>query len=102
MMVHVIASIQVKPGKVQEFIDVFKTNVPNVLAEKGCIDYLPTIDLDAGLPPQQLAANTVTIIERWERLEDLHAHLKTPHMLAYREKVRDIVQEISLKVLQEV
>jgi quinol monooxygenase YgiN len=102
MMVHVIASIQVKPGKVQEFIDVFKTNVPNVLAEKGCTDYLPTIDLDAGLPPQQLAANTVTIIERWERLEDLHAHLKTPHMLAYREKVRDIVQEISLKVLQEV
>jgi quinol monooxygenase YgiN len=102
MMVHVIASIQVKPGSIKEFIDVFKTNVPNVLAEKGCIDYLPTIDLDAGLPPQQLAANTVTIIERWERLEDLHAHLKTPHMLAYREKVKDIVQEISLKVLQEV
>jgi quinol monooxygenase YgiN len=101
-MIHVIAAIQVKPGNVQKFIDIFKTNVPHVLAEKGCIDYVPTIDMDAGLPPQQRDAGTVTIIERWDSLDDLHAHLKTPHMLAYREKVKDIVQGMSLKVLQEV
>ena len=100
-MIHVIASITVKPGKVDEFIEIFKANVPNVLAEKGCIDYVPTIDADAGLPPQNLDPNIVTIIERWERLEDLHAHLKTPHMAAYREKVKDIVEGMSLKVLEE-
>lgn len=99
-MIHVIASIQVKPGKVDAFIEIFKANVPNVLAEKGCIDYAPTIDVDAGLPPQDLDPNLVTIIERWERLDDLHAHLKTPHMAAYREKVKDIVEGMSLKVLE--
>lgn len=101
-MIHVIAAIQVKPGNVREFIDIFKSNVPNVLAEKGCIDYVPTIDVDAGLPPQQRDADTVTIIEKWDSLDDLQAHLKTPHMLAYREKVKDIVKGMSLKVLQEV
>lgn len=99
-MIHVIAAIQVKPGTVREFIDIFKTNVPNVLAEKGCIDYVPTIDVDAGLPPQQRDADTVTIIEKWDSLDDLRAHLKTPHMLAYREKVKDIVKGMSLKVLE--
>lgn len=99
-MIHVIAAIQVKPGNVQKFIDIFKTNVPNVLAEKGCIDYVPTIDVDAGLPPQQRDADTVTIIEKWDSLDDLQAHLKTPHMLAYREKVKDIVKGMSLKVLE--
>jgi len=99
-MIHVIAAIQVKPGKIQEFLTIFKANVPNVRAEKGCVDYEPTIDVDSGLPPQQLEADTVTIIERWDSLDALHAHLKTPHMLAYREKVKDIVMGMSLKVLE--
>jgi len=55
----------------------------------------------ADLPPQVLDENTVTIIEKWESLEALRDHLNTPHMLAYREKVKDIVAELSLKVLQE-
>jgi len=99
-MIHVIASIRVKPGERDTFLEIFKANVQTVLAEKGCIDYMPTIDADAGLPPQMLDPNLVTIIERWERLEDLHAHLKTPHMATYREKVKDIVEGMSLKVLE--
>ncbi|WP_419657411.1 antibiotic biosynthesis monooxygenase [Desulfosarcina variabilis str. Montpellier] len=99
-MIYVIASIRVKPGKRDAFLEIFKANVQTVLAEKGCIDYMPTIDVDAGLPPQVLGPNLVTIIERWERLEDLHAHLKTPHMAAYREKVKDMVEGMSLKVLE--
>ena len=99
-MIYVIASIRVKPGKRDAFLEIFKANVQTVLAEKGGIDYMPTIDVDAGLPPQVLDPNVVTIIERWERLEDLHAHLKSPHMAAYREKVKDIVEGMSLKVLE--
>ena len=44
-MVHVIASVQVKPGKVSEFLKIFKANVPLVRAEKGCIQYVPTVDI---------------------------------------------------------
>ena len=53
-MIHVIASISVKKGCLAEFIEVFKANVPNVLREQGCVEYVPTIDVATGLPPQAL------------------------------------------------
>ncbi len=101
-MINVIASLRVKAVRLPEFIEILKTNVPKVKGEKGCIEYLPAIDIDSGLPVQKFDKNVVTIIEKWESMEALRAHLKTPHMLAYREKVKDIVEDLSIKVLQEV
>jgi quinol monooxygenase YgiN len=100
-MINVVASIRIKEGKMSEFLEIFKANVPNVLAEKGCIEYCPAIDIDADLPPQALDENLVTLIEKWEDLESLKVHLVAPHMLAYREKVKEMVEDLSLRVLQE-
>jgi quinol monooxygenase YgiN len=100
-MINVIASIHIKEGRLSEFIEIFKSNIPNVLEEKGCIEYVPTIDVPTGLPSQELNNHVVTIIERWGSLEDLQAHLSAPHMLAYKEKVKDFVDKVSLKVLGE-
>jgi len=100
-MITVIASIRVKAGKRSEFLEIFKSNVPSVKKERGCIEYFPAIDIEAGLPPQTLDENVVTIIEKWESLEALRDHLKAPHMLAYREKVKEIVENVLLKVLKE-
>jgi quinol monooxygenase YgiN len=100
-MINVIASIHIKDGRLPEFVEIFKSNIPNVLEEKGCIEYVPTVDVPAGLPPQELNNNVVTIIEKWGSLEDLQAHLSSPHMLAYREKVKDLVEKMSLKILGE-
>ena len=100
-MIHVIATIYVKEGAVSEFIAIFKSNVPAVLAEKGCVEYVPTVDLDTGLPPQDVNSNVVTIVEKWDRLEDLRAHLVAPHMVAYQRKVKDLVEKVTIKVLEE-
>jgi quinol monooxygenase YgiN len=100
LMINVLASINVKSGRRAEFIAIFKANVPAVLAEKGCIEYGPAIDLPTGMPPQELNADLVTIIEKWDSLADLKLHLQAPHMAAYREKVKDLVAGVSLKVLQ--
>ena len=59
------------------------------------------MDIDANIPPQILDENVVTIIEKWESLEALTAHLSAPHMLSYREKIKGIVDDVSIKVLQE-
>ncbi|MBN2712523.1 MAG: antibiotic biosynthesis monooxygenase [Planctomycetes bacterium] len=101
-MINVIATINVKPESLKDFIEIFKANVPNVLAEDGCISYMPTVDLETGLPPQvPMRANTVTIVEAWESLDHLKAHLKAPHMLSYKEKVKDMVDgATSIQVLQ--
>ena len=100
-MINVIASIQVKEGQAAEFIEIFKSNVPKVLAEEGCIAYAPTQDVPTDIAVQELNPNVVTIIEKWESLEALQAHLSAPHMLEHREKVKDLVDSVSLKVLQE-
>jgi quinol monooxygenase YgiN len=100
-MISVIASIRVKAGRVPEFLEIFKANLPKVRKEKGCIEYFPAVDVNSGLPPQSLDENRVTIIEKWESLDALRDHLVAPHMLAYKEKVKDLVEDVSLKVLQE-
>jgi quinol monooxygenase YgiN len=100
-MINVIASIHIKEGRLSEFVEIFKSNIPNVLEEKGCIEYVPTVDVPTGLPPQELNENVVTVMEKWDSLEDLQAHLSAPHMLAYKDKVKGIVEKLSLKVLVE-
>ena len=101
-MINIIASIQIKEGRLSEFIEIFKSNVPKVLEEKGCMEYMPTLDVPTGLPPQELNANVVTILEKWDSLEDLKAHLSAPHMLSYREKTKHLVDKMSIKVLEAV
>ncbi len=100
-MIYVIASIHVQPGGLSRFMEILKSNVSAVRAEKGCVEYRPAVDVDAGLPPQLLEPDTVVIIEKWDSLDGLRSHLASPHMLAYREKVKDLVSSVSLKVLQE-
>jgi quinol monooxygenase YgiN len=74
--------------------------VPAVLAEKGCIRYEPTLDIDSGLPPQGAPrADAITLLESWESLPALLAHLKTPHMAAYRDKVKGLVKQVRLNVM---
>lgn len=101
-MINVIATVQVKEGKTPEFIKLFKTIVPLVKAEKGCIEYFPTVDLPTGLPPQDVNENVVTIMEKWESLDHLMAHLSTRHMAEYMEKEKEFVEKASIKILQEV
>ena len=100
-MISVIASIRVKAGTRSEFLEIFKANVPKVREEKGCLEYFPAVDIVADLPVQSLEENLVTVIEKWESVQALQDHLVAPHMQAYSERVKDIVVDVSLKVLAE-
>ena len=98
-MISIVASIHIKEGRLAEFLEIFKSNIPNVLEERGCMKYEPTIDVPTGIPVQEMNDNVVTIIEEWDSVEDLQAHLSAPHMLAYKEQVKEIVERVSIKVL---
>ena len=78
MMVHVIATIRVNPGCMSQFLEIFKSNIPAVLAETGAVEYRPTMDLDTGLPRQVIEENTIVLIEKWNSLEALRNHPATP------------------------
>jgi quinol monooxygenase YgiN len=70
-MIHVLASIKVKPGKRDILLEHLKSNIPNVIKEKGCIEYNSTIDVDYQMDNQTFDENMVTIIEKWENFDTL-------------------------------
>ena len=100
-MIYVIATVELKPGTREAFLAEFRKTVPNVRAEKGCIEYGPTVDVPSGIKTQiPLRDSVVTIVEKWESLEALQAHGVAPHMATYRERVKDFVGRVSLQVLE--
>lgn len=100
-MIHVIATIELHPGTRAAFLKEFHALMPDVLAEDGCIEYGPAVDVDAGLAVQiPVRADTVTVVEKWRDLAALRAHLDAPHMHAYRPKVKAFVASVRLSVLE--
>jgi quinol monooxygenase YgiN len=100
-MIHVIATIELRPGLRDEFLGEFRAIVPAVLAEAGCLSYGPTLDVASGIGAQPPARpDVVTIVESWEGLDHLKAHLAAPHIVAYRERVKDMVLSTTLSVLE--
>lgn len=100
-MIYVVVTIEVKPGKRESFLAEFHKNLPNVRAEKGCVEYGPAVDLKTEIKAQiPLRENVVTVVEKWESLQALHAHLAAPHMATYRERVKDYVAGVTLQILE--
>ena len=100
-MINVIASITVKASERDTFIEIFKANIPKVLEEEGCLEYSATVDFQTELPIQKTNANVVTVIEKWESFSHLEAHFTAPHMLEYKAKVEGMVEDVSLKILED-
>jgi quinol monooxygenase YgiN len=99
-MIHVIATITVKPGKRDAFLAEFHRIMPAVHAEPGCIEYGPSVDVASGSPMQSpLRENVAVIVEKWESLDALKAHSQAPHMAEYRVRVKDLVESVQLQVL---
>ena len=98
-MVHVIASIRVKDGSLEEYVRMFKENVPNVLAEEGCVEYAPCVDADTGWPAQAKDPTRMTVVEKWESMGSLQAHSVAPHMVEFRQRAGHLVRRVSLQVV---
>src|SRR5436305_7689633 len=98
-MIHVIAAIEVKPGKREAFLAEFRKLIPPVRAEAGCLEYGPATDLPTNIPGQiPERKDVITIVEKWKSLDDLRAHLVMPHMNDYRERVQDIVVGVQMQI----
>jgi quinol monooxygenase YgiN len=100
-MIHVIATVELAAGKRNDFLKKVHQLVNKVKAEKGCLEYGPCIDMPTSIKAQiPLRDNVVTMVERWADLKALEEHLSAPHMLAYREEVKEMVVGIKLQILQ--
>ncbi len=73
--------------------------LPEVRAEKGCVEYLPTIDGEDS--PASFVPDVIVVIEKWESRADFGAHATAPHVAAYRADIKDLMAKIEIHVLQE-
>lgn len=102
-MVNVIVFFDLHMGKRDEFLEEFRKIVPLVNAEDGCIEYGATIDVDMGdskiSPPRH---DHITVLEKWESIDALKAHVTASHMLEYRPKVKPLIVKSQVFVTEPI
>ena len=101
-MLTVIAEIRTRPGQHhrQAVLDQFSKITPTVLQEEGCHGYAPLVDHAAGVSFQTTSPDSIVMVEQWESVAHLEAHLQTPHMKAYGEAVKGDVLEMNIRILE--
>ena len=63
-MIHVVATIEIVAGRREAFLAAFRENVPNVLAEEGCLEYAAAVDLETDISAQPPGRdNVVTVVD---------------------------------------
>ena len=99
-MIHVVAIITTKPSKREEVLAAFNEIIATVMEEEGCIEYGPTIDAtDAPNMQTRFGPNTFVVIEKWSSAQALDAHSKSPHMAAYGEKIKHLIDDRVIHIL---
>ncbi|MFY7003665.1 putative quinol monooxygenase [Acinetobacter pittii] len=101
-MLTIIAEIRTKSGGQyrQNVLDAFQKIIPTVLAEDGCHGYEPLIDHKSNANFQTHEPDTIVMLEKWESVAHLEAHLATPHMQAHHAAVKDDVVDVKIKILE--
>jgi len=99
-MIHIVATVTVQEGKRDAYLEIFSKYVPIVQAEEGCIRYEPFVDIESGLGRQKpVRQNVVVVLETWESLEKLNAHIAAPHMAELKNQLGDIVTDLDLQIV---
>ena len=99
-MIHVLATVTLNPGTRAQFLQVFNANVPNVVAEDGCLEYGAAVDAVTDVSAQPpVRPDVVVVVEKWRDVAALKAHSVAPHMTTYREAARGFVTSVSLQIL---
>ena len=100
-MIHVIATIRTAPGRRDDLLAAFRrAGAPR--AGRGRLHRVRT----GGRSGRRRSAaqpardDVVTVVEKWESVAALQAHLAAPHMLRHRERVKDIVVGVEIRVLE--
>jgi len=87
-MIYVVASVRIRKEHLEQALDCYRELVPAVLQnEPGCLEYVPTVDVDIGLPNQEKDAGLILVSERWKSIDDFRAHLGMPHCVVFRAKI---------------
>ncbi len=99
-MLTVIAEINlVSDSAFKSVLERIQQLIPAVLNEDGCYGYELLSDSVLQSPIQNKVPNSLVMYEKWESIEQLEAHMQTPHMLAHTQAIQDLVAEVKIRIL---
>jgi quinol monooxygenase YgiN len=102
-MVHVIVTFIIKDGMMDQYLAGVRKLRPLVLAEKGCVEYTYVKEIQSSLGIQEpVQENRLTLIEKWESLEALELHGKSPHMIEYTKILSPMRVSVSARAAETV
>ena len=78
-MIIVNVEVSVEPGAADKARDAVKAMEQATRKEPGCLKYAFSVDLsDPGM---------IRVIERWESMEAIQNHMKSPHMADFQNAI---------------
>ena len=102
--VYVLCRFDLKPdASIANYIDKTLAVVPTVRAEDGCRMYTLLKDAETDWDkPMRFGERTMWLLEKWDSVDALKAHLDTPHMKAFGPSVRPMRSASTFHVLESV
>ena len=102
--VWVLCRFDLKPDASRaDYVEKTKAVLAAVRAEKGCLEYRLLGDAATDWDkPQRFGERTLWMLEKWESVAALQAHLQTPHMEAFGPTVRPMRSASTFHVLEDV
>jgi quinol monooxygenase YgiN len=74
-MIIVVVEVKVESGSAESAKEAIAKMETATRAEEGCITYAFSLDLSDD--------TTIRVIERWRSLDDIKAHMASPHMAEF-------------------
>jgi quinol monooxygenase YgiN len=101
--VYVLCRFDLKPdADISDYIAKTLSVVPAVRAENGCQMYTLLEDAKTDWEkPMRFGERTLWMVEKWDSIDALKAHLEAPHMKAFGPTVRSMRSSGTFHVLQE-
>ena len=84
---YIVAFVYPKAGEAEAVKEAILENIPKVRKEQGCLRY--------DLHVLQGGGDKFLFYEIWADKTAFEAHRVAPHILAYREKVKDLLEKPS-------
>jgi quinol monooxygenase YgiN len=91
-MIHIVAVLTAK------MLAAFKSIVPAVHEEPGCIEYQAVVDIETS--PAKFGADAMVVIEKWQDQAALDAHNEAPALKEFQEKAKHILAQVDVYLLQ--
>ena len=92
-MIHVVATITIKPDKREETLAAARVNIAATQKERGCIYY--------DMYESVTRPGTYVVVEKWEDRDCLTAHMNAEHFKVWRKAAAEGITSRKIEIVTD-